>query len=240
MVKTSLEFYRRGKTYEVVVGYSAGRALYKATPRPELPGKMKEASADSAQLMWYGDFDKDGETEFIVSVLDCGAYCEEAIQVYRYDSSQDRYYVADQFATYAPAIQTYEDLNHDGNPELITKNLGFCYQCSGYTVVFSALTVMRYEQGRFRDVTKEFPALLQKDADNYLEDSRTDASHQGAGYITRARPRTRRRCRGACTTGPARNSTMNVPGRTAPIRVMACPASHASRRASSTWAGRGW
>lgn len=187
LVKTTLEFYRNGKTYEIIVGYAVGNAFSYATPRPKFPKeKWEKARANSAELKRYGDFDNDGETEFIVSLMYCGAYCSESIQVYEYDAKNDSYYVADKFGANLPAVKEYTDINKDGNPELITDNYGFCYQCSPYTVVFSAITILRYENGKFVDVTKDYPELIQQDADNFLESSKTNAGNQGGGFITLA------------------------------------------------------
>jgi hypothetical protein len=181
LVKTSLEFYREGKTYEVVVGYNIGSAFFVATPRPELPQKQSEAGAKSANLIWYSDIDNDGETEFIVSLLFCGAYCTEAIQVYEYDPADDNYYVADQFGAKF-ALDSCMDIDKDGNPELITGSYGFCYNCSIHTAIFSAITILRYEQGELKDVTKEFPGLIEQDAEDFLVPLKENNDPQSMGY----------------------------------------------------------
>jgi hypothetical protein len=168
LVKTTLEFYRNGKTYEIIVGYDVGKAFFYATPRPEFPTeKWEKAGANSAELERYGDLDYDGETEFIVSLLYCGAGCAESIQIYEYDVKNDKYYVADEFYT---AVNEYTDINSDGSLELITT--GFCSYCRGGG--YSALEILRYENGKFVDVTTEFPELIQKDAEKFLELSKAN------------------------------------------------------------------
>lgn len=169
LVKTTLEFYRSGKTYEIIVGYAVGNAFFYATPRPEFPSeKWDKAGANSAELERYGDFDNDGETEFIVSLMYCGAYCSESIQIYEYDVDSDSYYVADEFGAKYPAVDNYTDLNNDGKPEIITANYGFCYQCGGAVAALATFLVLRYEDGKFVDVSNEFPELIQQEADKYL------------------------------------------------------------------------
>lgn len=187
LVKTSLEFYRNGKTYEIVVGYAIGDAFFYATPHAEIPeGTFSKIGISSAELKRYGDFDNDGEKEFIVSLIHIGAYASEEVQIYKYDPANDNYYVADSFGANYPAVTDYTDTNEDGNPELLTSNYGFCYQCSSYSVVFSAITILRYENGKFADVTRDYPELIQQDADKFLESSKTNANNQDAGYITLA------------------------------------------------------
>ena len=170
LVKTTLEFYRGEKTYEIIVGYDVGNAFFYATPRPEFPSeKWDKAGANSAEFERYGDFDSDGETEYIVSLMYCGAYCSESIQIYEYDMATDLYYVADEFGAKYPAVDNYTDLNNDGNPEIITANYGFCYQCGGATAALATLSVLRYESGKFIDVSSEFPELLLEEASKFLE-----------------------------------------------------------------------
>lgn len=182
LVKTSLEFYRNGKTYEIIVGYAVGDAFGYATPRPKFPEKWFEAGANSAELERYGDFDYDGEREFIVSLMYCGAYCSESIQVYEYDAKNDKYNVADEFGTKYPAVDEYVDINVDQSLEIITSNFGFCYNCSTASLALSALMILRYENSKFVDVTTEFPELIFQDADLFLESAK--ANEQDAAAIT--------------------------------------------------------
>jgi hypothetical protein len=175
LVKTTLEFYRDGKTYEIIVGYAVGNAFFYATPRPEFPAeKWDKAGANSAELERYGDFDNDGETEYIVSLMYCGAYCSESIQIYEYDVVSDLYYVAAEFGAKYPAVDNYTDFNSDGNPEIITANYGFCYQCSGASAALATLLVLRYENGKFTDVSREYPELLLEEADKFLESAKAN------------------------------------------------------------------
>jgi hypothetical protein len=181
LVKTTLEFYRGGKTYEIIVGYAVGNAFFYATPHPEFPSeKLDKAGANSAKLERYGDFDNDGEIEYIVSLMYCGAYCSESIQIYEYDVITDSYYVADEFGAKYPAVDNYTDLDNDGNPELITANYGFCYQCSGANAGLATLLVLRYENEKFTDVSSEFPELLLEEANKFLESAKVNEQDAAA------------------------------------------------------------
>lgn len=169
LVKTTLEFYREGKTYEIVLGFATGEAFAYATPSLKLSeDQSKEVGLSKADIKRYGDFDKDGELEFIVSLMYCGGYCLEEIRIYEYNFSTDDYYIADSFENIFPATQAYEDFNKDGNPELVTTSF-FCYQCEQMQRYLAALTILRYENGKFIDVTTEFPELIQKDAESNLK-----------------------------------------------------------------------
>jgi hypothetical protein len=155
-VKISLEFPRNGKIYETTIDGN-----YKTINRVD--------------IKWSGDIDKDGEIEYIVSLLDCGGancletpWINEVIQVHKYDLANDKYFVADKFMAKYPAVKTYTDTNKDGNPELITNNHGFCFMgCQPYG--YSAVTVLQFKQGKFIDITKEFPDVIEQDSARLLE-----------------------------------------------------------------------
>ncbi len=57
------------------------------------------------------------------------------------------------------------DFDHDGNPELILRNYSFCHRCATATLAHSALAIMRFLNGKFRDVTSEYPDRIRTDAD---------------------------------------------------------------------------
>lgn len=183
LTKISVEFYRNGKTYEIFLGYELGQAFFRSTPFPEIPENKKENRISSADVVWYGDLDNDGEIEVIVSILDLGSYLSEMVRVYRYDPMLDDYYVADEMGGDAPVIESYEDLDQDGKLELISGNFGFCFQCSHATRVFTTITVLQFQQGKFMDVTKEFPELVEEDAANFLDMVKNPDYHPGEFMI---------------------------------------------------------
>lgn len=185
LVKESIEFYRNRKTYEVVVGYDAGDVFWNVTPKPVLPKKYDEVGDGFPDIKGYGDFDRDGETEFYVEVSYCGANCTTQLRLYKYDPVQDNFIVADEVRS-KHGLRKYEDLNQDGNPELIFEALGYnLYGDRGYTI-FSVVTVLRYENGKLVDVTGEFPDVIAEDAENNLAFSKTDGDNQGVAEHTLA------------------------------------------------------
>jgi len=184
LVKKSIEFYRNGKTYEVVVGYNAGDVFWNVTPKPVLPKKYDEVGWGTPKLNGYADFDKDGETEFYVSVYYCGGSgCSTELRLYKYDRGQDQYIVADHVSSGELRIDRYEDLNQDGNPEIIVSGMGYCLYGDAGDKVFSVVTVLRFEKGKITDVTKEFPSVIAEDAEHNLSFSKTDGGHQGVAEL---------------------------------------------------------
>ena len=186
IVRISLELHRNGKAYEIIVGSADyNNNGNNATPRPYI---IDTNGVNSASLKWYGDIDKDGETEYIVSLLICAVahclaaeapYIYETIQVYKYDLANDKYFVADKFTAKLPAVKTYTDVDQDGNPELITNNYGYCYDCGPYMMELSTVTVLQYKQGKFTDITKKFPDVIEQDSIRLLEMAKT-SKYEGA------------------------------------------------------------
>ena len=177
--KTSLEVYRNGKTYEIVIGYDMGHAPFYSTPVSAPPTTWSESMIDGAQIEVYDDFDNDDEREIIVSKSSCGTYCINWLLAYKYDPVNDKYFLADEL--YAD-LQIPKDLNDDGMPEFPLYG-GFCFRwCTRGTESLSALTILGYDGNKFSDVTTEFPQLIQEDSVRLLQLS--EENDRDAVYIT--------------------------------------------------------
>lgn len=175
--KTSLEIYRDGKAYEILIGYSMGRASFYATPVGETPKMWVENYADGAQIEAFSDFDNDGEMEILVSAFVCGANCSERLMVYEYNPVNDTYFVSDEIWA---RLREYADFNKDGKPEFTLYEYGFCFRCSNASDALSALAILQYKEGKFVDVSIEFPKQIQEHADRFLNsaiNNEQDAAH---------------------------------------------------------------
>lgn len=173
--KHSLEVYRNGKTYEILIGYDIGR---NASSIGEAPKTWSENYADGAQIEASSDFDNDSEMEILVSAFVCGANCSERLMVYEYDSVNDNYFVSDEIWA---RLREYTDFNKDGTPEFTFYEYGFCFRCSNATDALSALAILQYKEGKFVDVSIEFPEQIQEHADRFLNSAINN--EQDAAYI---------------------------------------------------------
>lgn len=180
--KTSLEVYRNGKTYEILIGYDMGRAPFYATPVGEIPKVWSENYADGAGIEVSSDFDNDGEREIIVSKFSCGTYCVSWLLAYKYDSLNDNYFLVDELSA---RLSNSTDINNDGVYEFLLYD-GFCFRWCTHAMEASALTILKFDGNRFSDITSEFPDLIQEDAARLLQLSkgnRQDAEIALAGYL---------------------------------------------------------
>lgn len=130
---------------------------------PFTPTYSSGIAPDWITIKWFGDIDKDGAIEFILESAFCSLSCTEVVQIYEYDQFHDSYYVAQEIIGRLPAIETYADLDLDGNPELISGSAGFCLMCGASNVYLTAVKVWRYEQGQLVDVSQQFPAIIEHD-----------------------------------------------------------------------------
>lgn len=183
-LKTSLEVQRNGKSYQVVIGYDAGDGWRYDAPELQYPEWFQKATqAPGSEIHWAGDMDGDGEMEFVVEVLHCGASCANVIQVYDYDPLRDEYLLFDEF--YGALGEDYKDVDGDGNPEIFSRNTNvFSYMST--SSAFAPILIYKYRDGKFSDVTKEYPQLIKEDAGHWLEATKIDAWEQGYGYVTLA------------------------------------------------------
>jgi hypothetical protein len=106
------------------------------------------------------DLDRNGEPEVIADFYTGGAHCCLFSRIYRYTGAG---YVA---LRHVWGDQSYRlsDLNHDGKPELASADDRFAYAFTSYAGSAFPVQIWRYRAGRMTDVTRSFPALVDKDA----------------------------------------------------------------------------
>lgn len=174
----TLDIIRNDKKYSILLGYNIGEAFWYATPHPDVDmrkwlGDVRAVS--SANIKRYGDFDFDREKEYLIAIygLNAGDVLLLAID---YDKSADEYKIFDEVD-----FERLDDIEHDGIPEIITKDFSFHYESGGGGAdsVFSPIKIFRYNGQKFVDVTKEYPDLIKQEADHWLEMIDNDAWGQG-------------------------------------------------------------
>jgi subtilisin-like proprotein convertase family protein len=112
--------------------------------------------------MHVRDLDGDGEPELLVDFFWGGIHCCWYTSVYRYVRRLD---------TYRPTIgfwgnldPTIVDLDRDGRPEFKTGDDRFAYAFTSYAGSAFPIRILRFDHGRFVDVTRRFPRLVARDA----------------------------------------------------------------------------
>lgn len=139
---------------------------------------LDDNSIMSIEAVEVIDLDKDREPEIVIQIVSNGAYCCSHSIIYRYVAAR-RTYSRRQFdwSNYRNLAQL-ADVDKDGAPELVSTNEyysgGFCpYVCSGA----APLQIWQYRRGRVVDVTRRFPRLVRRDADEWwklINDPKSD------------------------------------------------------------------
>jgi subtilisin-like proprotein convertase family protein len=108
------------------------------------------------------DLDGDGEPEVLVDFYSGGAHCCFYTDVYRY---------APRARTYRPTVGFWGDLSprlldlgSDGRPEFMTGDDRFAYVFTAFAASAFPIRILRFDHGRFVDVTRRFPRLVRRDA----------------------------------------------------------------------------
>jgi hypothetical protein len=175
---TTLEIIRQGKKYSILLGYDIGEAFMYATPRPDvnMPGWYDDTrNVSFADIKRYGDFDHDGENEYLVAVSGRGAKAYATILAIGYDKAKDEYKIFDEIDFYNSI--RWDDIENDGVPEIIAKDESFVSRFSA--AVFAPLKILHYDGNKFVAITQTYPDLIEKDVEHWLEMIDTDASGQG-------------------------------------------------------------
>lgn len=182
-IKTTLEVVREGKVYEVVISYDTGDGFRYGAPKLEYPnwiGTFPQSGYE--EIHWANDLDNDGEIEFIIELSYCGASCASVVQVYDYDKRLDTYRVFDEF--YGSLSEEYSDINKDGNPEIISKDLNVFSHIS--QEAFSPIIIYQYIDNEIKTVTRDYPSLIEEDVKHWIEGIKSDGWGQGAGVVAYA------------------------------------------------------
>jgi hypothetical protein len=151
----------------------AGATLYDGSPVGDdrcSVGCIFAGTGTEAPLK-VADLDGDGEPEVIVSAFTGGAHCCVLSEIYHFTG-----------AAYARLENDWGsegyrlvDLNGDGRPELSGYDVAFEDAFTSHAASFEPPLVLAYDPAQrsgFRDVTRQFPALVRKNAKQALHELR--------------------------------------------------------------------
>lgn len=139
-----------------------GRTLFDAPPRRVHPCACPNDGPVGGGAVRVRDLDRDGEPEVLVDFYSGGAHCCFYTDVYRYVARS---------RTYRPTVGYWGDLSPklvdlglDGRPEFRTGDDRFAYAFASFAASAFPIRILRFDQGRFVDVTRRFPKLVRRDA----------------------------------------------------------------------------
>jgi subtilisin-like proprotein convertase family protein len=142
-----------------------GTTLFDAAPRRVHPCACPNDGPgvhEPGGAVHVHDLDRDGEPEVLVDFYSGGAHCCYYTDVYRYVARS---------RTYRPTIGWWGDLGFklvdlglDGRLEFRTGDDRFAYAFTSFAASAFPIRILRFDHGRFVDVTRRFRKLVQRDA----------------------------------------------------------------------------
>ena len=136
--------------------------LFDAPPRRVHPCACPNDGPVGGGAVRVRDLDRDGEPEVLVDLYSGGAHCCFYTDVYRYVARS---------RTYRPTVGYWGDLSPrladlggDGRPEFRTGDDRFAYVFGSFAASAFPIRILRFDHGRFVDVTRHFPRLVRRDA----------------------------------------------------------------------------
>src|SRR3954447_14020314 len=167
------------KTQKLTIS-RAGSQLYSGVPRLKscngAPCSPAIGLGAAQPPLIIRDLDADGEPEVVYTAYTGGAHCCVMAGFFELAADASHYSLADHlFGNPGFAIK---DLNHDGRPELLSADDAFAYRFTSYAFGGFPLLVLRYDQGRFGEITARFKGRLRADSNAFWRGYKTLRPHR--------------------------------------------------------------
>jgi hypothetical protein len=123
---------------------------------------IESARVASASIEIVDDIDMDGETVIVLNLFTYGANCCTIIMFIDYDEVTKQYFLSDQLIKKWGLSPEIIDIDNDNRPEFVTRE-GANIWLSTALATMSRIVIYRYEDHKIKDVTLEFPQVLEQD-----------------------------------------------------------------------------
>jgi hypothetical protein len=134
--------------------------------------------ASTKQSLKVLDLDGDGQPEVVLSLYSGGANCCYIDQVFSFDPGTNTYVKASQnFGDFGVALKPL-----GGVERFVGANYAFKYAFTDGADSGEPIEILKFEGHKFVDVTRDYPALIAKDAKRWLKFFKRDLKN-GVGLI---------------------------------------------------------
>jgi hypothetical protein len=138
----------------------AGKAVHNASVSAAICGGLCwPASSDALSV---SDVEGDSEPDVLLNLYSGGAHCCYLVQVFRYDPSKRSYEKIEH--VWGDPGYTLKRLDPSGPPEFVSADDRFAYEFAAYAFSGLPLEIFELRDGRFIDVTRNYPKLIGRDA----------------------------------------------------------------------------
>jgi hypothetical protein len=135
------------------------------------PGGLGETPS-----VFVADLDGNSEPEVIVQLYSGGAHCCTYAEIYTYSSSLGSYVNFEQ--NFGSGSYKLADLNGDGRPEFRSVDPRFDEAFTAHAASTEPIQILAFSGGKLVDVTRQFPALVKKDAAALLKLYKKERKHK--------------------------------------------------------------
>ncbi len=123
------------------------------------------------------DLEHDGQPDVVLDLYSGGAHCCTIAQVFSFDPGTMTY--GETETNFGDPGARIVDLRHNGRYEFLTADDTFAYEFTDYAGSGMPIKILRFTNGGFLNVTRNFPRLVAKDAAFWLKSFKGMA---GDGY----------------------------------------------------------
>jgi hypothetical protein len=160
----------------------SGAVVYSKPVSSSLCGTSCWPGSPSASLpsVQVKDIEANGEPDVLLALYAGGANCCFLEQVFSYDPGTLTYSEAQwNFGDFGVNVK---DLGHNGKDEFEGANYEFKYKFTDGAASGEPIQILSFSGGMFHDVTKQYPALIAKDAAKWLRAFKSNLQ-DGVGLI---------------------------------------------------------
>jgi hypothetical protein len=138
----------------------AGKALHDGSVSAAIcGGSCWPASSDALSVL---DVEGSGEPDVLLNLYSGGAHCCYLVQVFRYDPTERTYEKIEH--VWGDPGYALKRLDKGGPLEFVSADDRFAYEFAAYAFSGLPLEIFQLRDGRFIDVTREYPKLIGRDA----------------------------------------------------------------------------
>ncbi|MBA3302110.1 MAG: hypothetical protein H0T15_09620 [Thermoleophilaceae bacterium] len=177
VVKADLSYVKRGLFEYRAVGLTITRAGQVAQSGGVEKGcrecPVSPAETERGESLELRDLDADAEPEVLLRLYTGGAHCCTQLMIYGFVPETGTY--ARAFTDFGNSDYELEDLNGDGTLELRGYDDSAAYAFTSYAGSAFPIRIRAYRNRALVDVTREFPALVERDAARWLRAYRSSS-----------------------------------------------------------------
>jgi hypothetical protein len=159
-----------------------GQVLYDAPVTSKVCGSECWPETSGRGPLHVADLEGSGEAEAVLDLYSGGAHCCSVVQVYEFDPGVMAYRVIER--DFGDPEALLADLAGDGRLEFESADDRFAYEFTSFAYSGLPVQIWKVQNGRFVNVTRQFPKVVSKDARRQLQAfKQTDRGGHGLGFI---------------------------------------------------------